>query len=62
MVCGFSGIDNSTIDNSASYIESWLAALKGDKSLIISASSQAQKAVDLILVAEFEEVIDDNNN
>lgn len=49
MLCGIAGIDNHTIDNSASYIQSWLRKLKNDKKLIIIASQQAQKAVDYIL-------------
>ncbi|MFB4165629.1 zincin-like metallopeptidase domain-containing protein [Alteribacillus sp. JSM 102045] len=49
MLCGITGIDNTTIDNSASYIHSWLQVLKGDKRLIIQASQQAQKAVQHIL-------------
>lgn len=35
--------------NSAAYIQSWLGALKNDKTLLISATSRAQKAVDLIM-------------
>ena len=38
-----------TFNNSASYIDSWLHALKNDRKLIVSASSQAQKATDYIL-------------
>lgn len=48
MLCGVTGIDNETIDNSASYIQSWLRALKNDKTLIVSASQKAQKASDYI--------------
>lgn len=48
MLCGVSGIDNETIDNSASYIDSWLRVLKEDKTLIVKASQQAQKASDYI--------------
>lgn len=33
----------------AAYIQSWIKALKNDKRLIVSASSKADKAVDLIL-------------
>lgn len=47
-LCSMTGIDNITIDNSASYIKSWLEQLKNDKTLIISAAAQAQKAVDYI--------------
>lgn len=49
MLCGVAGIDNSTIENSASYIQSWLRRLKNDKRLIVTASAQAQKAADYIL-------------
>ena len=39
----------SEFENSAGYIDSWLKVLKGDKRLILSAGSMAQKAVDYIL-------------
>lgn len=35
-------------DNSAAYLESWLAALKNDKKFIFKAASAAQKAADYI--------------
>ncbi|WP_173918927.1 ArdC family protein [Halobacillus sp. Marseille-Q1614] len=53
MLCGVTGIENQTIDNSASYIQSWLRKLKDDKTLIVSASQKAQKASDHILRTEF---------
>ena len=37
------------VDQSASYVASWLRALKDDKSLVIKAAQQAQRAVDRIL-------------
>lgn len=40
---------SSTLTNSAAYIQSWLKALQDDKRLIVSASGQAEKAVNLIL-------------
>ncbi|GGG59862.1 ArdC family protein [Hymenobacter glacieicola] len=44
------GLDLSvTESNTASYVESWLQALRNDKTLIISAASQAQKALNHIL-------------
>ena len=45
------GIIDTTLDNSAAYIKSWLSVLKSkdNKGLIIQAASQAQKAVDFIL-------------
>ncbi|SFL55047.1 Antirestriction protein ArdC [Loktanella salsilacus] len=38
-------------DQSAAYIEGWLAALKSDKGLIFKAAAEAQKAVDFVLAA-----------
>ncbi|MBT2758777.1 DUF1738 domain-containing protein [Mesobacillus foraminis] len=52
MLCGVAGIDNSTIENSASYIHSWLRSLKEDHRLVIQAAAQAQKAADHILGLE----------
>lgn len=37
------------LPNSAAYVQSWLKALKDDKSLVIRAASQAQKAAEHIL-------------
>jgi antirestriction protein ArdC len=48
-LCGFTGIENKTIDNSAAYIQGWLRELKSDKKLLILAAAQAQKASDFIL-------------
>lgn len=49
MLCGFAGIDQQTIENSAAYIQGWLKLLKGDKKLAIVAAGQAQSAADFIL-------------
>lgn len=48
-LCGFTGIENVTIENSAAYIQGWLRELKNDKTLLIHAGAQAQKAADFIL-------------
>ena len=48
MLCGETGIVNSTIDNSASYINGWLQKLKKDNKLVVTAAAQAQKAADYI--------------
>ena len=48
-LCGFTGIENITLNNSAAYIQGWLKALKDDKKLVIMAAAQAQKAADYIL-------------
>ncbi len=48
-LCHITGIQNATIDNSAAYIKSWIGKFKEDKKMLLTASSQAQKAVDYIL-------------
>jgi antirestriction protein ArdC len=48
-LCGHVGIENATIQNSASYLQSWIKTLRGDKKLAILAGAQAQKAADYIL-------------
>jgi antirestriction protein ArdC len=48
-VCGHAGIESSIIENSAAYIKGWLKALKNDKTLLVQAAGQAQKASDYIL-------------
>jgi len=53
-LCSFTGIKNETIDNSASYIQSWLRVLKEDCKMIVIAAGQAQKAVDYICKDEYE--------
>lgn len=44
----------NVLNSSASYIQSWLRKLKDDKTLIMKASSKAQKAVDFILGISYE--------
>ena len=48
-LCGYAGIADRTIDSSAAYLEGWLKQLKEDKTLIVHAAAQAQKAADFIL-------------
>jgi antirestriction protein ArdC len=48
-LCGFTGIENRTIENSAAYIQGWLKVLKNDKKLLVHAGAQAQKAAEYIL-------------
>jgi antirestriction protein ArdC len=49
MLCGVAGIEQSTIANSAAYLKSWIARLKSDSKLVVSAASAAQKAADYVL-------------
>ena len=48
-LCRFSGILPAQIKNTVAYLDNWLGVFKKDKRFIISASGQAQKAVDFIL-------------
>jgi antirestriction protein ArdC len=49
-LCGEAGISNENVlDNSAAYIQGWLAKLKGDKNFAVQAAQRAQKAADFIL-------------
>jgi len=48
-LCGHAGIENTTLENSAAYIQGWLKALKNDKTLLVRAAAQAQKASDYVL-------------
>lgn len=54
MLCGVAGIYNHTIDNSASYINSWMRRLKEDSKLIVYAAAAAQKAADYIQGIKYE--------
>ena len=48
-LCGHTGIETVTIENSAAYIQGWLKRLKTDSRLVIQAAANAQKAADYIL-------------
>ena len=48
-LCGTCGIDTTTLEQSAAYINSWLARLKRDRTLVVQAAFAAQKAADFIL-------------
>ena len=51
---GMTGIENKTINNSASYLQHWVKTLKEDPRMILVAGAQAQKAADFILNRKFE--------
>jgi len=46
--CASIGLDNSLVDNSASYIQSWLTVLKSDSKAVVMAASKAQRAADYL--------------
>jgi antirestriction protein ArdC len=49
MLCGMTSIAPATLQNSASYLKTWIERLKSDSRLLVSAASAAQKASDYIL-------------
>ena len=53
-LCGITGIEQATINNSSAYIQNWLEALKQDKKMLVLAATQAQKASDYILNIQSE--------
>lgn len=54
-LCGHADIVERTMENSAAYIQGWLSQLQSDKTLIVQAAAQAQKAADFILGRTFTE-------
>lgn len=49
-LCEITKISNdNTFINSVAYLQSWIRALRGDKRLIVSATSAAEKAIEFIL-------------
>ena len=47
-LCNEAGIE-STIDNSAAYVQGWAKKLRTDKRLVVTAASQGQRAADYVL-------------
>jgi len=54
-LCSEAGIFNSIADNSASYLDNWIKALKGDSKLLTGACSGARKAVEWLIGKEEQE-------
>ena len=48
-LCATAGIDDPTIENSASYLQAWLKYLGSDPKALLVAGAQAQKAADYVL-------------
>lgn len=55
MLCGQAGIEEATIEQTASYIDHWKKALRGDKRLVVTAAGAGQKAADWILGTTWDE-------
>ena len=47
-LCGVTGIESKTLDNSAAYINTWRKRISDDPRLVVTAGAQAQKASDYI--------------
>lgn len=54
-LCGHCEIEQATLEQSAAYLEHWLARLKENRKLVVHAAAQAQKACDFILDVQPEE-------
>ena len=49
-LCAFTGIENPSLtNNSAAFLQGWVQVFKQDKTMVVKAASQAQRAVDFIL-------------
>ena len=48
-LCGETGILPRTVENSSAYLNSWLKVIKSDCKLLVTASSQAERAANYIL-------------
>ena len=53
-LCAITSIGLPTLANSAAYIKGWLKALRNDKTHILKAAAQAQRACDYILNVSYE--------
>jgi len=54
-LCAEAGISPAVISNQAAYIHGWLARFRGDKRMLVTAATQAQKAADYILERAHDE-------
>ena len=57
-LCATAGIDDPTVQNTASYIHHWLTFLRSDPKALVIAGAQAQKASDFILGWAGEEQVE----
>jgi antirestriction protein ArdC len=54
-LCGVTGIESKTLDNSAAYIDTWRKRIRDDVRLVVMAGAQAQKASDFIQGIEWKD-------
>jgi antirestriction protein ArdC len=63
ILCAETGIDDSELfDNFAAYIAGWLSTLNHDRTLVVAAAAQAQRACDLINQAQHQAIRDANHH
>jgi len=48
-LCGATGIERKTINNSAAYLQGWSSRFQDDKKMVVCAAAAAQRAADYIL-------------
>ena len=48
-LCAEAGISPAVIANEAAYLQGWLAKLRTDRRIVVTAAAQAQRAADYIL-------------
>lgn len=49
-LCAEAGISPMILENQTAYLQGWLATLRGEKRMVVTAAAQAQRAADYILV------------
>lgn len=60
-LCAHAGIETE-LEQSAAYLQGWLAALRDDKKMLVQAAGQAQRAADYIMGVRFEEEAEPTKN
>lgn len=56
------GLDAPTRENTVAYLQSWIKALKDDKTMLVKAANQAQKVADYIMGVSFTKDEPDTND
>lgn len=56
-LCGITGIEQQTIQNSAAYIKSWIRTFKDDPKVLVLAAAQAQNAVNYMINQKHEIIV-----
>lgn len=54
-LCAMCGISNSVLENQAAYLHGWMSKIGSDSNILIRASVQTKKAIDLLLNSSINE-------